>query len=151
MLGSRNDKGQIVATHGLSRTPEYTSWRAMWERCGNPAGVDYPRYGGRGITICERWKCVKTFVSDMGQRPGKGYSLERVDNSGPYTPENCRWVTKDVQGQNRRSTRLNPDKVNEIRGRAEHGEPHWHIAQRFGVERSTVTKVVARKSWARLP
>lgn len=92
-------------SHGLSRTPAYRVWVAMIHRCTNRNYFAYPRYGGRGVNVCERWLDVRAFVADMGQPP-QGHSLERVDNDGPYTPENCVWATSVQQTRNRRNTRL---------------------------------------------
>ena len=81
-------------------TPTYLSWYSMRQRCLNKNHEHYDRYGGRGITICERWDSFANFLEDMGERP-EGLTLDRVHNDGNYTPENCRWSTKQTQAKNR--------------------------------------------------
>jgi hypothetical protein len=89
--------------HGKSYTPEYQAWRNMKLRCTNP---DHPRYadwGGRGITVCDRWmNSFEAFYEDMGPRPGPGYSVDRKDNDGNYEADNCQWATKSEQQRNKR-------------------------------------------------
>jgi len=92
-------------THGLTRSAEYSVWSSMIDRCTNCRSKDWSWYGGRGITVCERWKRFENFLADMGLRPA-GATLDRIDNLQGYEPGNCRWTTIAVQARNRRSNVL---------------------------------------------
>lgn len=82
----------------------YCSWRAARERCYRVRHDKFPDYGGRGITMCERWARFENFLADMGVRPSLKHSLDRIDSNGNYEPSNCRWATMKEQRNNARNT-----------------------------------------------
>ncbi len=93
-------------THGLSKSPEYHTWVDLWQRCTNQKRWDYNHYGGRGITVCKRWERFEPFLKDMGFRPSKQHSIDRIKNHLGYSPSNCRWATKLEQSNNTRCTQF---------------------------------------------
>lgn len=102
----RENSKKIHSTHSRSKTQEYAIWNQMMQRCYNAKNQRYSSYGGRGIIVCERWHKFENFLEDMGERPSKEHSLERIDNNGNYELANCKWATKKEQCRNRRSNHL---------------------------------------------
>ena len=102
-------------THGLTNHPLYSTWKGMKTRCLNANSQDYQHYGGRGITICQQWaESFECFLADMGPRPD-GFTVERLDNNGPYDPDNCIWASRSTQMFNTRHSRKNKMQPSEMK------------------------------------
>lgn len=97
--------GSSWRRHGESASTEYASWKSMMARCHGRHKHFY-RYGGRGITVCERWHTFETFLADMGRKPDRTWSIDRIDNDGNYEPSNCRWADAITQNNNNGNVRL---------------------------------------------
>lgn len=138
-----------MKTHGLSKTPEYVVYRGMIARCENPNHSQYARYGARGIKVCERWrKSFEDFLADMGKRPGRGYSIERINGSADYSPENCTWATQEQQCRNRPGfVKLTESDAISIRQRLSRGESIAALAREYGAGETTIRHVRDRNSW----
>lgn len=138
------ETGRRVNGRRLPSSPERHSWESMWTRCTNSHHDSFRYYGARGITVCERWKNFQFFVDDMGRRPSKAYSLDRIDPNGNYEPSNCRWATRRDQSANKRkSPLLTIDGVSllpmEWADRAGHKRPNMiakRLAAGWSVERA---------------
>jgi|ERR1044071_9434586 len=127
-------------------SPTYRTWRAMKERCSNPNHRYFYNYGGRGISVCERWQRFEAFLEDMGERP-MDCGIDRINNDGNYEPGNCRWATRREQSRNMRTTKLEPHEPDQIRWLRSEGFSARRIGRFFGIGHTTVFRIIDGRSW----
>lgn len=132
-------------SHGLSGTLAYSSWKAMVYRCTSSKAPNWAYYGGRGITVCERWLDFTAFYADMGDR-SPGQSIDRVDNGRGYEPGNCRWATRSEQQRNSRNAKLTQADVDWIRSNPD--LPRDRVARALGISRPQVSMILSGRKWA---
>lgn len=121
------------AIHGKWQSREFYVWQSMKQRCGDRNHASWPRYGGRGIKVCDAWaNSFLTYLRDIGQRPSDKHTIDRIDNNGNYEPGNVRWATRSEQQRNRSNSRFG----------IVHGEtlPAPEISLRFGLPKTTVLR-----------
>lgn len=140
--------------NGMRESDEYRIWSAMWTRCTNPRQASWKNYGGRGITVCERWEKFEHFFADMGQRPTRQHTIDRRDNDAGYSPDNCRWITRREQNRNRsdnhRLTFRGETKTIAEWSEDVHIEQRtiwWRISSGWSVDRALTTPIL--KTWSR--
>ncbi len=135
--------------HGLRKHPLYNVWDGMKRRCHNSDNPHYKNYGGRGITIFAGWinnfRAFYNWAIANGWK--KGLWIDRINNDGNYRPENCRFVTSAVNNQNRRSTKLNWDKVKGIRLCGGAGFSQTEIAKYYSVSRANICEILHNNNW----
>lgn len=147
---SREKVALLKFRHGQARagneTREYQSWKHMISRCFKKNNKNFKHYGGRGITVCDRWLAFENFYADMGEMPD-GFSIERVNVNGNYEPSNCKWILKNRQATNRRSSVLTESDVREIRRLREDGLIMKDIGSRFGASVELIYQVLSGRAW----
>lgn len=131
-----------------AKHPAYSCWKHMRGRCHRPKHQDYKYYGARGIKVCRRWDIFTNFVEDMGPRPGPGYSIDRRNNNGNYTPSNCYWATRREQGRNTRAVKLGAEEVRQIRVFLRARIPQTTIARVYKVSSKIISAINTGVAWA---
>ncbi len=128
-------------THGKKHSPEYRIWSGMIARCENQKTISFSRYGGAGISVCERWHRFENFLEDMGCRPTPSHSIDRwPDKQGNYQPGNCRWATREEQ-QNNKRTNL----ILEQNGISQTAQ-QW--ARQVGIRSATIRRRIQTLGWS---
>ena len=137
-------------THGMHGTPEYRSWNQMIQRCYNEKSFGYHRYGGRGITVWNRWLySFSAFYEDMGKKPFVGAEIDRIDNDGNYEPNNCRWLSHKDNTRNSTLTPFTEEIVEDIRQTYKNGlMTQRQIAKKYNVCRNSINRIINYKRWA---
>jgi hypothetical protein len=128
--------------------PYYKLWHGLIRRCESPKHKNYVNYGARGIKVCEAWHDFWTFLSDMGERPGSEWSIERLNVNGDYEPSNCVWATSATQARNRRNAVITKEIADEIKRRSRLGEKAGDIARAMNLKYDSVRNVIVGLSWA---
>lgn len=117
----------------------YRSWKSMKRRCLNKKSQEYSRYGGKGITICQKWTdSYEAFLADMGPRPSRDHSIDRIDNKKGYEPNNCRWATQVQQNQNRDISIFTDYNIPDVIALRNSGETWDSIAKQYGASDASV-------------
>lgn len=136
--------------HGLTDTYEARILSGMKTRIRNKNNKGYKNYGGRGLTICERWLekgGLTNFIADMGNAPDKSFSIERLDNNIGYSPDNCCWANVPVQSRHNRRIKLNQSIAREIRDNFSNGMTRSEIARKYNISWEMSDAIVHNKSW----
>lgn len=135
-LEIRNNIGQCSKYKKLSQV-----FHSMRQRCNNPNNAGYKNYGGRGIKVCDKWSQFSVFLEDMGEPPEGGFSIDRIDNNGDYSPENCRWATRLEQSHNSRIFKITDEVKQQIKNLLSSKLTYRDIGKKVGLHKSSVYAV----------
>ncbi len=135
------------SSHGMSKHPIYAIWKRMRQYCENENSPRYHKYGGRGIYVDKHWQSFENFRDDMLDTWELGLSIDRINNDGPYSKENCKWATITEQARNRSNNKLNIVAAKVIRWCAEAGYDKERLAVVYKVSYETIESVVAQRIW----
>lgn len=148
---SRERTAQRSTRHGhaspYTRTPTYRSWEAMIRRVTNPRVANWSEYGGRGISVCARWRSFENFLEDMGERPD-GTTIDRICPNGDYEPKNCRWASAAIQSRNTRATKITMKDAEAIREAVASGATQRSQCALYSLSPGTVSEIVSRRLWS---
>ena len=133
--------------HNLSRTKSYIIWSSMIARCYKKNNSSYVSYGARGISVCKEWHDIRVFSKWFHENYREGLTIERMDYNGNYEPSNCTFATVSEQARNKRTTKLNKDKVKLIRNMYHNNISQVKIAEIIGISNQTVSSVVNHQTW----
>lgn len=143
--------GRPRTSESGSKHPLYRTWSMMRNRCNNPSAERYADYGGRGVTVCGRWDSFDQFLADMGEKPTQRHTLDRVDNDGPYSPENCRWSTPEEQGDNRRCFEVGGERLTRAQACKKLGVTEEQVRALVGMNMQQVFELLERGRRSRHP
>lgn len=134
--------------HSATKSSTYKSWKEMRQRCKNPKSDKWQWYGGRGITVCDRWDSFSNFLLDMGNRP-LGKSIDRIDNDKGYYPENCRWATQKEQTRKQNHCKLSQEIADEIRNNNTFERGYQtEMSIKYGVSKTTINRLIKNETWS---
>ncbi len=139
----------LYEKHGMTHTHEYQIWTGMKVRCYDPKFKAYHRYGGRGITICDRWlHSFLAFYNDMGSKPFPNAQIDRIDNDGNYEPDNCHWVSASENMRNKSTNKFTEAEVGRLRIRyAQGGIKQRELAKEYEVKQQYISDIILYKRW----
>jgi hypothetical protein len=126
---------------------EYATWMMMRQRCENPRNRDWPRYGGRGITVCKRWQSFEAFMEDMGPRPGPDHALTRRSSDLSFRPSTCAWKPRSEGIRRKAGTKLTRKDAERIRRQYKRGVPRVDLARYYEVSLSHICDICSGERW----